>query len=204
MEKKQKRVALYIRVSTTEQSFAGQESELREYATNRGWEVTKTYADKISGVQDSRPALNELMADARKRKVDIILVWKFDRFARSVSHLLSALETFRSVGVEFASISEQIDTSSPAGKLVFTILGAVSELEKSLITERVRMGIQQARRKGVRLGRPPLRILSSNELEKVRRDRATGKFSLRALAKRHGISVWAAQRAVSKKMEVAA
>jgi DNA invertase Pin-like site-specific DNA recombinase len=138
------------------------------------------------------------MTDVSKKRVDIVLVWKFDRFARSVSHLLNALETFRSVGVEFASISEQIDTLSAAGKLVFTILAAVGELEKSLIAERVRMGVQQARRKGVRLGRPPLRVLSSNELEKVRQDRAIGKLSLRALARRHGISVWAAQQAVSK------
>src|SRR4029077_12053555 len=125
------------------------------------------YRDVISGAAKSRPALDELMADARKRKVDIVLVWKFDRFARSVSHLLSALETFRSVGVEFVSISEAIDTSSPAGKLVFTILGACSEMEKSLIAERVRMGVQHARRKGVRLGRPPIKKLSCSELDQA-------------------------------------
>jgi DNA invertase Pin-like site-specific DNA recombinase len=141
--------------------------------------------------------LDELMADARKKKMDIILVWKFDRFARSVSHLLSALETFRSVGIEFVSISEAIDTTTAAGRMVFTVLGAVGELERSLITERVRMGVQNARRKGVRLGRPPVRQLSSNELEKVRKDRTVGKLSLRALARKYGTSVWAMQQAVA-------
>jgi len=196
--KTRQRLALYVRVSTTEQNPDGQEAELKEYAENRGWEVTKIYRDKISGAKKSRPALDELMADAQKRKVDIVLVWKFDRFARSVSHLLSALETFRSVGVEFVSVSEAIDTATAAGKMTFTVLGAVAELERTLIRERIQMGVQHARRRGVRLGRPPIRELSSNELEKVRKDRTVGKLSLRALASKYGTSVWAMQRAVSK------
>ena len=194
---KKQRAALYVRVSTGEQNLDGQEAELKEYAANRGWEVTKIYRDKISGAKNSRPALNELMADARKKKEDIVLVWKFDRFARSVSHLLSALETFRSVGIEFVSVSEAIDTTTAAGKMMFTVLGAVAELERSLIGERVRMGVQNARRRGVRLGRPPIRQLSSNELEKVRKDRTVGKLSLRALARKYGTSVWAMQQAVA-------
>jgi DNA invertase Pin-like site-specific DNA recombinase len=191
------RVAMYSRVSTDGQNLDGQETEMKEYAKHRGWEVTRIYRDKMSGAKASRPELDELMADAKKRKMDIILVWRFDRFARSVSHLLQALETFRTVGIEFVSISEQIDTSTAAGKLVFTVLGAVAELERSLIAERVRMGLQSARNKGKRLGRPPIRQLNSAELAKVKADRATGKFSLRKLATKYGTSVWAMQQATT-------
>jgi DNA invertase Pin-like site-specific DNA recombinase len=101
------RVAMYSRVSTDGQNPDGQESEMKEYAKNRGWGMTRIYRDKMSGAKASRPALDELMADARKRQMDIVLVWRFDRFARSVSHLLQALESFRTVGIEFASLSEQ-------------------------------------------------------------------------------------------------
>src|ERR1700741_595787 len=168
---KKVRVAIYVRVSTDGQNTEGQETELKEYAKHRGWEVTRIYRDKMSGAKSSRPALDELMADAKKRKTDIVLVWRFDRFARSVSHLLHALETFRAVGVEFVSISEQVDTSTPTGKMVFTVLGAVAELERSLIGERVRSGLRNARAKGRRLGRPPLRELTAGLATQVRRDR---------------------------------
>jgi len=198
---KKLRVAVYSRVSTELQNLDGQESESREYAKNRGWEMTKIYRDKMSGAKSSRPALDELMADAKKRKMDIILVWRFDRFARSVSHLLQALETFRTVGIEFVSITEQLDTSTPTGKMVFTVLGAVAELERSLIAERVRMGLQSAHKQGKRLGRPPIRQLSPPELAKVRTDRATGKFSLRKLAAKYGTSVWAMQQATTGQIE---
>jgi DNA invertase Pin-like site-specific DNA recombinase len=191
------RVALYSRVSTDGQNMDGQESEMKEYAKHRGWEVTRMYRDKMSGTKSSRPELDELMADAKKRKMDIVLVWRFDRFARSVSHLLQALEMFRTVGIEFVSISEQVDTSTPTGKMVFTVLGAVAELERSLIAERVRMGLQSAKKKGKRLGRPPIRHLNTAELGKVRADRATGKFSLRRLAAKYGTSVWAMQQATT-------
>lgn len=194
---KKSRVAMYSRVSTDGQNVDGQESEMKDYAKNRGWEVTKMYGDKMSGAKASRPALDELMRDANKRKMDIVLVWRFDRFARSVSHLLHALETFRTVGIEFVSISEQVDTSTPTGKMVFTVLGAVAELERSLIAERVRMGLQSARKKGKRLGRPPIRQLNPTEMAKVKADRATGKFSLRRLAQKYRTSVWAIQQATA-------
>src|SRR6266852_4139675 len=126
---RKQRAAIYVRVSTAEQNTEGQEAELKEYAKNRGWEVTKVYRDKVSGIASSRPALDELMTDARRGRFGRALVWKFDRFARSVSHLLQALETFKTLGIEFVSISEQIDTSTPTGKMVFTVLGAVAELE---------------------------------------------------------------------------
>ena len=189
---KKMRVAVYVRVSTDGQNTEGQEAELKEYAKHRGWEVTKIFRDKMSGAKSSRPALDELMADAKKRKTDIVLVWRFDRFARSVSHLLQALETFRSVGIEFVSISEQVDTSTPTGKMVFTVLGAVAELERSLIGERVRAGLRSARSQGRRLGRPPLRELTEELVTKVKRDRRRGRMSFKGLAEKHGVSVWTA------------
>ena len=108
----------------------------------------------MSGSKERRPELDRLMADAHRRRFDVVAVWKFDRFARSVSHLLRALETFRALGIEFVSLSEQIDTSTPMGKMVFTILGSVAELERSMIVERVKAGLRNARAKGKRLGRP--------------------------------------------------
>ena len=150
------KTAIYARVSTANgQDPEMQLRELHEYCQRRGWEPAGEYVDSgISGAKDSRPELNRLMADAHKRRFAAVVVWKFDRFARSVSHLLRALEDFRSLGVEFVSLSEQVDTSTPTGKMIFTVLGAVAELERSLIAERVRAGLRNARAKGKRLGRP--------------------------------------------------
>jgi DNA invertase Pin-like site-specific DNA recombinase len=121
----------------------------------------------ISGAKERRPELDRLLADAHRRKFDAVVVWRFDRFARSVSHLLRALETFRSLGIEFVSLSEQVDTSTPTGKMIFTVLGAVAELERSLIAERVRAGLRNARAKGRHLGRPR-RVLDPAEITKLR------------------------------------
>lgn len=151
------RVAIYARVSTANngQSPEMQTRELREYAERRCWSLAGEYVDiGISGTSEKRPALEKLMADAHKRRFDVVCVWRFDRFARSVSHLLKALETFKALGIDFVSYSEQMDTSTPAGKMVFTVLGAVAELERSLIVERVKAGLRNARAKGKRLGRP--------------------------------------------------
>ena len=149
--------AIYARVSTANsgQDPRVQTRELREYCERRGWKITGEYVDAgISGAREKRPQLDRLMADAHRRRFDAVVVWRFDRFARSVSHLLRALETFRALGIEFVSLSEQVDTSTPTGKLVFTVLGAGAELERSLIAERVRCGLRNARAKGKRLGRP--------------------------------------------------
>jgi DNA invertase Pin-like site-specific DNA recombinase len=155
------RVAIYARVSTLNhgQDVNMQTRELRQFAAARGWEVAGEYIDAgVSGAKDSRPELNRLMADAHKRRFDVVCVWRFDRFARSVSHLLRALETFKALGIDFVSYSEQMDTSTPAGRMVFTVLGAVAELERSLIAERVRAGLRNARAKGKRLGRPRVSV----------------------------------------------
>ena len=155
-----RRAVLYARVSTNNgQDPEMQLRELREYCLRRGWPVVSEYTDiGISGAKERRPQLDRLIADAHKRKFEVIVVWKFDRFARSVSHLLRALENFRALGIEFVSLSEQIDTSTPTGKMIFTVLGAVAELERSLIAERVRAGLRNARAKGKRLGRPTKQV----------------------------------------------
>src|SRR5437667_25753 len=145
------RAAIYARVSTVGhgQSPEMQLNEVREYCQRRGWTAAMEYVDAgVSGAKDSRPELNKLIADAHRRRFDAVVVWKFDRFARSVSHLLRALETFKALGIEFVSLSEQVDTSTPTGKMVFTVLGAVAELERSLIAERVRARLRNARARG--------------------------------------------------------
>jgi DNA invertase Pin-like site-specific DNA recombinase len=180
------RAAIYARVSTVGngQSPQMQIRELREFAKRRGWAVSGEYVDEgISGAKDSRPELNRLMAEAHRRKFDVVIVWKFDRFARSVSHLLRALETFNALGISFVSLSESLDTSTPAGKMVFTVLGAVAELERSLIGERVRAGLRNARAKGIRLGRPRVAV----DVAEVRRLRSAGA-SWREVGRALGVS----------------
>src|SRR5580658_1839400 len=146
MEGEKLKIAIYARVSTKNgQDPEMQLAELRVYIRNRRWKIAGEYVDKgISGASDSRPELNRLMADTN-RGFDVVAVWKFDRFARSVTHLLRALETFRALGIEFVSLSENVDTSTPTGKMVFTVLGAVAELERSLIRERVKAGLRNAK-----------------------------------------------------------
>lgn len=152
------KIAIYARVSTNNgQDPEMQLRELREYCQRRGFEIIHEYVDVgISGTREKRPQLDKLLADAHRRYFDVVVVWRFDRFARSVSHLLRALENFRSLGIEFVSLSEQVDTSTPTGKMIFTVLGAVAELERSLVAERVRAGLRNARAKGKKLGRPRL------------------------------------------------
>lgn len=192
--KGQPRCAIYARVSTNNgQDPAMQLAELREYCRNRQWTITSEYVDKgISGAKNSRPELNRLMADAQRRRFEFLVVWKFDRFARSVSHLLRALETFRSLKIEFVSLTEQIDTGTPAGLMVMTVLGACAALEASLIGERVRAGLRNAKARGTRLGRPPLKVLSKAELQQLRNERRRSKTSFKELAEKFGISVWSA------------
>jgi DNA invertase Pin-like site-specific DNA recombinase len=187
------RVAIYARVSTSNngQDPAMQTRELREYAERRGWTVTSEYVDiGISGTKEKRPELDRLMSDAHRRRFDAVVVWKFDRFARSVSHLLRALETFKAQGIEFVSFSEQLDTSTPAGKLVFVVLGAVAELERSLIVERVKAGLRNARAKGKKLGRPQIVL----DVCRIAALREQGR-SWPQIAKQLGVGVGTAYRA---------
>ena len=153
------RVAIYARVSTTDQSTDSQLLDLRNYVQDRGWKVYREYVDNgISGTKDSRPALNQLMDDAKKRKFDIVLVWRFDRFARSTRHLINALEEFKNLGIDFVSFQENIDTASPLGSAIFTIISAVAQLERDIIAERVKAGLRRARENGKKLGRPRVAV----------------------------------------------
>lgn len=193
--KEQVKCSLYARVSTSRGQDVGMQlSELRELCRHRNWRIVSEFVDKgISGaITDSRPALTQLMEAAHRGKFSVVVVWRFDRFARSVSHLLRALETFRSLGVEFVSLSESVDTTTPAGKMCFTVLGAVAELERSLIGERVKAGLRNAKAKGIRLGRPPLKTLSTAEIRQLRRERKRTRTSFSALAKKYGTSTWTA------------
>jgi DNA invertase Pin-like site-specific DNA recombinase len=151
------RVAIYARVSTTNhgQDATLQTSEMRQFADARGWKLADEYVDKgVSGAKDSRPELNRLMADAHKRRFDVVLVWKLDRFGRSLRHLVNALAEFESLNIAFVSLSDNLDLSTASGRLMFNIIGAMAEFERALIQERVRAGIRNARAKGRRLGRP--------------------------------------------------
>ena len=173
--------ALYTRVSTQDQSVDMQISDLRRYCEQRGFEIYKEYSDEgISGTKDRRPALDELMSNARKRKFDAVLCWRFDRFARSTKHLITALEEFRHLGIDFISYQENIDTSSPLGKAIFTIVSAIAELERNIIVERVKAGIRRAKEKGKTLGRPKRLNLDVKELMKLRKQ----GLSLRKIADR--------------------
>lgn len=192
---KELKAALYVRVSTTDQgqSVQMQTRELQEYAKRRGWHVFKVYEDEgVSGAKVSRPGLDDLMADCRRRRVDVVLVWKFDRFSRSVRQLVTALDTFRELGIHFASCTEALDTSLPHGETMFQIIAAFAQLERRLIGERVRAGIEHARKAGKRLGRPPLRQLSRNDIASLRKERRQHRRPYRDLAKRWGVSVFTA------------
>lgn len=186
------RTAIYARVSTNQGQDPGMQTrELKEYIERRGWQLAGEYVDVgISGSKEKRPELDRLMADAHRRHFDCVVVWKFDRFARSVSHLLRALETFKAQGIEFVSFSEQMDTSTPAGKMVFTVLGAVAELERSLIVERVKAGLRNAKAKGKRIGRPHV-FVDARRIAKLRTDGA----SWPTIAKQLGVGVGTAYRA---------
>jgi len=178
------RVAIYARVSTTDQSTDSQLLDLRRYVSERGWNIFKEYVDEgISGTKDSRPSLNELMNDAKKRRFDVVLVWRFDRFARSTKHLILALEEFKNLGIDFVSYQENIDTSSPLGSAIFTIISAVAQLERDIIAERVKAGLRRARENGKKLGRPRVGV----NPKRISELRSQG-LSLRAIARQTGIS----------------
>src|ERR1700757_2336232 len=165
------RVAIYARVSTTNgQSPEMQLSDLREYATRRGWEVFAEYVDNgVSGAKQSRPELNRLMADAHRRHFDVVLCWKIDRFGRSLKHLVNALADLDAYGVAFVSLKDNLDLSTPSGRLMFQIIGAMAEFERALIQERVKSGMRNARAKGRRLGRPRV-IVDASRIACLRRE----------------------------------
>jgi DNA invertase Pin-like site-specific DNA recombinase len=180
-----KQTAIYARVSTRDQEPKTQLRELRTFAKRRNLGVAYELVDHESGAKDKRPELDKLMDLTRKRKVDVVLVWKFDRFARSTKQLVTALEEFRELGIDFISYTENVDTSTPAGKALFTMVSAFAEFERDLIRERVKAGLDRAREEGIALGRPPL---DTDLIARLRKMRHQGK-SIRSIAEQTGLSV---------------
>jgi DNA invertase Pin-like site-specific DNA recombinase len=177
------RAALYLRVSTLDQHPESQVQDLLQLTQQRGWEIVGRYVDHgISGTRTRRPGLDQLMADARRGKFDVVIVWACDRMARSVRHFLEVLDELNHVGVAFVSYREQIDTAGPLGRAIMVIVGAIAELERSLIVERVRAGLRRAKLEGRHIGRKPIEV----DVQAIRRDHAHG-MSLREIAKAHRI-----------------
>lgn len=179
-----KRAAFYLRVSTLDQHPESQLYDLEQLAAQRGFEIVHQYVDHgVSGTRTRRPALDEMMSDARRGCFDVVMVWACDRLARSTRHFLEVLDELNRLNVEFVSSREQLDTGGPLGRAVVVIISAIAELERSLIVERVRAGLRRARLEGRHIGRRPLEL----DRDAIRRDRASGR-SLRELAKLYSVS----------------
>jgi DNA invertase Pin-like site-specific DNA recombinase len=160
------RAAIYARVSTTDQTCDNQVLELRRYSAARGWTAIDYVDHGISGAKDRRPALDKLLVDARRRRFDVLVVWRLDRLGRNLRHLVTLLEDVQALGIAFVSLTEGIDATTPAGKLQMHILAAIAEFERARIAERVRAGLARVKAQGQRLGRKPHRI-SDDDLERV-------------------------------------
>ena len=191
---KTKRAAIYVRVSTMEQTTDPQEAELKEYVERRGWTLTVYRDHGQSGAKNDRPALNALLADLRGRKIDVLVVWALDRLARSLKQLLAIAEECRDLGVDLVSVKQNVDTTLPAGRLTFQVLGAVAEFEREeMLRTRVVAGMAQARRMGKHVGRPARRRFHLADIERMKLLRSQGT-SVRKLAADFGTSQWNAAR----------
>lgn len=188
-----KRAALYMRVSTLDQHPETQLYDLRQMAAQRGFEIVEEYTDMISGARARRPGLDAMMRDARHGRFDVVLVWASDRIARSVKHFLDVLDELNRLNIEFVSFREQIDTGGPLGRAVVVIIGAIAELERNLIIERVRAGMRRARLEGRHIGRPSLPL----DHAAIQRDHQRGQ-SLGQLARRYHVSRTTISRVVSQ------
>ena len=197
------RIGLYARVSTMHnQNPEVQLAELREHATRRGWEVVGEYIDRgITGARERRPELDRLWADCRKRKVDAVLVYRYDRFARSLRQLVNALEEFRALGIDFISLHEGVDTSTPNGRLVFGIFASIAEFERELIRGRVISGLAAAVARGVRLGRPK-RTVDAAEIARLRASGASWREISQQMRIGVGTAIRALQQIVNKPLEI--
>jgi DNA invertase Pin-like site-specific DNA recombinase len=178
-----RRVARYIRVSRGDQRPALQADETAELISRRGWQLVDTFLDQgVSGSKASRPELDRMMAAARRRHFDVLVVWRSDRLFRSLRHMVAALEELTALGVEYVSVTEPFDTTTPQGRLLIHMVSAFAEFERGILQERTRAGLAAAKRRGVRLGRPPAHI----DIFKAKAMRAQGK-SLRAVGRHFGI-----------------
>jgi len=191
-----KRAALYMRVSTLDQHPETQLYDLRGLAAQRGFEIVEEYVDRISGAKARRPGLDQMLKDARHRRFDVVLVWASDRIARSVRHFLEVLDELNHLGVEFVSFRENIDTGGPLGRAIIIIIGAIAELERNLIIERVRAGMRRAKLEGRHIGRTPLGF----DRAAILRDRDRG-MSLTEIAKAHRISRATVSRVIKEARE---
>ena len=188
--------ALYMRVSTLDQHPETQLYDLRQMAQQRGYQIVEEYTDRICGAKAKRPGLDALMRDARRGQFDVILVWASDRIARSVKHFLEVLDELNRLNIEFISFREQIDTGGPLGRAVVVIIGAIAELERNLIIERVRAGMRRAKLEGRHIGRKPLTL----DREAILRESKQGR-SLGQIAKAHRISRSTVHRVISSSLQ---
>ena len=208
------RAAIYARVSTASKSKQGdavnfvqnlevQEQPLRDLIAHRGWDFIRVYSDRASGAKERRPGLDALMADARRGLFDVVIVWRFDRFARSVKQFVLGLEEFRALGIEFVSHQEALDSGTPLGKAMFTIIGAMAELERNIIRERVLAGMEHARRNGTKSGQPmgrPKAVFNRDEVVRLRHEglswrQVASKLRVGAATVRRAYKEWQASQA---------
>ena len=182
-----------MRVSSVDQHPETQLHDLRQMAAQRGYQIVQEYTDRVSGVKAKRPGLGDMMRDARRGKFDVVLVWASDRIARSTRHFLEILDELNQLNIEFVSFRENIDTAGPLGRAIIVIIGAIAELERNLIIERVRAGMRRARLEGTHIGRQPLAL----DHEAIQHDRCRGQ-SLRQIAKNHRISTATVQRVLRR------
>lgn len=193
------RCAIYGRVSTSDkQNIEMQLTELREYAKSRGWEIYEYTDIGVSGSRDSRPSLNQLMRDAKARRFDIVLCWKLDRLSRSLKHLLMTLDEFNALSIGFVSLKDSIDLTTPTGKLLFALVGAFAEFERSILRDRVKSGLAHARAKGVKLGRKPIPPAYLKRIIDLHED---DKLSMRKIAERISVSHGTVFKAIKKYTE---
>ena len=197
MTKKTKRVALYVRVSTDEQTTDNQRRELEAVARRSGWKIVDIYEDNgISGAngREKRPALDKLLKDAARREFDMIAAWSVDRLGRSLQHLVGLLEELQALGVDLYLHQQGMDTSTPSGRAMFQMCGVFAEFERAMLVERTKAGLARARAKGMRLGRPPVPPVTKRRIAKLRQQ---GK-SVRVIAKATGLSIGAVHKAISE------
>jgi DNA invertase Pin-like site-specific DNA recombinase len=195
------RAGIYVRVSTNSQDTAMQEAELKESAERRGWPFIVYRDHAQSGAKEKRPGLDSMLADVRRGRISVVMVWALDRLARSVKHLVELAEEFNARGVHLVALKQSIDTSSPAGMLTYVVLSAVAAFEREMLRERVRSGIRSAKLKGKRLGRPSLNQLTPEQIAKLRSDRKRKQLPFRELASKYKITLWSAYQLCAQRGE---
>ena len=188
------RAARYVRVSRLDQNPRAQEDETATFIERRGWQLTDTFVDHgVSGSRERRPELDRLLLDARKRRFDVLVVFRADRLFRSLKHMVVTLDELAALGINFASVNEPFDTTTPSGRLLLHLVSAMAEFEKAILVERTRAGVAAARRRGARIGRPRVHV-DRDELHRLRDD----KMSIRLIAKQLGVGTGTIQRALGK------